>query len=100
MMDVNNLKVGTKVVDRWYSFHKQKSNRYGVGKVVQMTKSKRFIYIKFSKVKEPIKYDREHVEQFTLVYKRGMEKYPEGFIPPNHSSKTIKTAQLRFKNKR
>lgn len=100
MIDVNKLKIGTKIIDRHYSFHKTKSNRYGIGKIVKMTKAKNFIFIKFSKVKEPIKYDKEHIEHFTSVYKIGMEKYPNGFVPEFHSAKKLRESIKNFKNRR
>lgn len=95
MANVNDLKIGTKIIDTYYSFHPKKDRCYGIGKVVQISKSKKFVYIKFSKQKDVIKYDKQHVEQFTLIYKKGMEKYPEGCVPLNHSSKTLKDALKR-----
>lgn len=99
MTNVNDLKIGTKIVDTYYSFHPKKESRYGIGKIVKISKSKNSIYIKFSKQTNIIRYDKEHVEQFTLIYKRGMEKYPDGFIPSNHSAKILKKAINKNLNK-
>ena len=67
------MRIGDKVVDRWYSFHPDPKNNLGIGKIVSFSKGKRRIKIKFKKTTWI--YDLAHFNQFVKKYKKGMEKF-------------------------
>lgn len=78
MFDV--IKTGHKVVDRWYSFHQNSFGICGVGEIVKVSRKKGTMEIKFQD--KTITYDKAHVDEFIVPYKRGMRKKYEGKVIP------------------
>lgn len=75
------VKVGQKVIDRWYSYHT--SSPQGVGKILTISKNRRYFVIKFAKLSEPLTYDSTHVNEFLLIHSKKyayMAKKHNGYV--------------------
>lgn len=77
-MDHNKIKVGQKVVDRWFSFS-LRADRFGVGTVVEITPKRNSFKIKFRN--KVMTYDRSHVRGFIEKYNPKTMNKITGVIP-------------------
>lgn len=73
------MRIGDKVVDRWYAFNEKTSCKElsGVGKIIGFSKGKRKIKIRFKA--GVVVYDLQHFNAYVCKYKRSMCKLE--FIP-------------------
>lgn len=84
---MKEVKIGMKVIDRWYSFCYK--NNWGCGKIVKIKKTR--IIIKFNNLDQPVSYDQSHL-QFLSVFSKNLEISSSGFVKEN------KKNCIKFKN--
>ena len=77
-MDHNKIKVGQKVVDRWFSFT-PRPNRFGIGIVMEITPKLNSFKIQFKN--KVLTYDRSHVRGFIEKYNPKTMNENMGVIP-------------------
>lgn len=82
-MEISKIKVGQKVVDRYYSFKKPATNEItGIGTVIFISEKRHSFKIKFKN--KILNYDRSHVLNFiekdSLKIRKLAQKH-NGFIP-------------------
>lgn len=86
-MKVQDIKLNSKVVDRWYSFHTDHTMQWGVGKVLAIKKTR--VVIQFDKLDRKVSFDHVHIRNFLLPYKKSYQNH-FGMIPENGKIKKKK----------